>query len=122
VSARLGTLSRLETEQYIRFRLHQAGARDEEIFTAEAIDSIWAAANGSPRSVNVICDYCMVNAFAAGSRVIDRGLTVEAIRDVLHLSADEPSTDDPPLGPPQGGDGEAGNGDDCTSRQAGRSC
>lgn len=45
-------------KEYIDFRIKQAGG-SRQIFTKEAIRSIWKHSNGTPRIVNKICKLCL---------------------------------------------------------------
>ena len=86
VSARLEPLSLGETAEYIEFRLERAGcSRASGLFTRAAIEAIWSASNGSPRTINVLCDHALVNAFAMGRPEVEGVAAREAIQDVLVL-------------------------------------
>jgi general secretion pathway protein A len=85
VSARLEPLSLADTADYIAFRLERAGATRKDIFTRAALEAIWTASKGSPRTINVLCDHAMVNAFAVGRKDVEGTAAREAIQDVLCL-------------------------------------
>ncbi len=96
VSARLEPLSPADTAAYIAFRLERAGSGSPTgVFSREAVDAIWAASKGSPRTINVLCDHAMVNAFAMGQHEVDAGAAKEAIQDVLCLQLRESSVRKP---------------------------
>jgi general secretion pathway protein A len=63
VTALLRPLGRAETEQYIRHRMTAAG-RPEDVFTADALDCLFARTNGVPRRINRICDLALLVGFA----------------------------------------------------------
>jgi general secretion pathway protein A len=70
-------LSRLETELYIHKRLSVAGAHAVDIFKSDALDEIFACANGFPRLINIICDNallfgCSTNTYHLGRDIIRR--------------------------------------------------
>jgi type II secretory pathway predicted ATPase ExeA len=85
VSARLEPLSMADTAAYIAFRLERAGCTNENLFTRPAVEAIWTASKGSPRTINVLCDHALVNAFAVGMKSVEGTAAREAIQDVLCL-------------------------------------
>ena len=76
----IGPLTQDETREYIRTRLHIAGARDLHLFTDDAIRRIAAYAGGIPRVVSLVCDHCLLIGYADQERRIDRKIVDEAIR------------------------------------------
>ncbi len=96
VSARLEPLSLADTADYIAFRLQQAGCPSfRDLFSRPATEAIWSASKGSPRTINVLCDHALVNAFAMGRKVVEGPVAREAIQDVLCLQLREPSVRKP---------------------------
>jgi type II secretory pathway predicted ATPase ExeA len=95
VSARLEPLSLADTTDYINYRLERAGCGRPGLFTKGAVDAIWTASKGSPRTINVICDHAMVNAFALGVDEINGKGAREAIQDVLCLQVKDTSVRKP---------------------------
>lgn len=65
----LRPLERLETKEYIRFRIHRAGGSG--IFTDTALDRIYEYTRGVPRRINAWCDLALVAGFAEGRTEID---------------------------------------------------
>ncbi len=65
----LRPLERLETKEYIRFRIHKAGGSG--IFTEAALDRIYEYTRGVPRRINAWCDLALVAGFAEGRTEID---------------------------------------------------
>jgi general secretion pathway protein A len=59
-----------ETTEYINHRLAVAGVK-KELFTPRAIMRIHALSGGYPRTVNVLCDQCLLRGYASGIKVID---------------------------------------------------
>jgi general secretion pathway protein A len=59
-----------ETTEYINYRLAVAGVK-RELFTPKAVMQVHALAGGYPRTVNVLCDQCLLRGYASGSQVID---------------------------------------------------
>jgi len=68
-----------EVRQYIRTRLRIAGARDLGLFTDPAVDRITEYSGGIPRLINMVCDHCLVFAYADQKRRIDRHTVHQAI-------------------------------------------
>ncbi len=85
VSVRLEQLSLGETAAYIEFRLERAGRSKAGLFQRAAVEAIWSASKGSPRTINVLCDHSLVNAFAMGRHEVESAAAREAIQDVLFL-------------------------------------
>jgi general secretion pathway protein A len=75
----LTTLTPQETHDYIKHRLHVAGAHDGDLLTARAIKRIAAFAEGNPRIVNMVCDHCLLIGYADQTRKIDRDIAEQAI-------------------------------------------
>src|SRR5262249_40277188 len=84
---RLRALAPGEVVAYVRARLERAGARDDSIFTPDALARVPEVTAGIPPLVNVLCDSCLVTGFAAGSKQITRSLVDEAWADYAALSA-----------------------------------
>jgi hypothetical protein len=62
-------LERLETKEYILFRLHKAGGSG--IFTDAALERLYEYTRGVPRRINAWCDLALVAGFAEGRKEID---------------------------------------------------
>jgi general secretion pathway protein A len=65
----LRPLERVETKEYILFRIHRAGGSG--IFTEAALDRVYEYTRGVPRRINAWCDLALVAGFAEGRREID---------------------------------------------------
>jgi general secretion pathway protein A len=109
VNFHLSALSREETHQYIAHRLHKAG-RDKTLFTTDAVDLIYDAAGGIPRSINLICDFALVYAFGEEMDPVDTAVIEKVVSEKNGLglcpSYAEPLielTDPLPGDPPMGG-------------------
>jgi hypothetical protein len=72
-----------ETGLYIVHRLAVAGA-DRSLFTPRAVARIHALTAGFPRTVNVLCDHCLLRGFSTGAKLIDLD-TVAVCARALHL-------------------------------------
>jgi len=70
---RAAALTDLEPDEalaYVERRLHAAGARAEDVFSAEALRAAARAARGNPGALNRVCDAALVEAFADGVAVV----------------------------------------------------
>jgi len=67
-----------ETAVYVVQRLRIAGSNGHEIFTPDALSAIHRYSHGIPRVVNLICEHCLINAFADQQRVV----TADAVKVV----------------------------------------
>jgi putative secretion ATPase (PEP-CTERM system associated) len=80
VSYHLPPLERFETEKYIAYRLQIAGGR-EDLFSEDAIDLIHEQSGGIPRTINLLCDACLVYGYADEITAIDRPVVEAVIQD-----------------------------------------
>jgi general secretion pathway protein A len=83
VYARLNPLTLDETIGYVAHRLNQSGCTRQDLFSRKALEAIWKASEGFTRTINVLCDYALINAFGAGERRVSEALAHEAIADVV---------------------------------------
>jgi type II secretory pathway predicted ATPase ExeA len=85
----LAALDLAETTTYITTRLGVAGGDAASIFTRAAIETIYVASGGIPRTVSVICENALINGFALGQRPIGAEVIAEVCRDyAIPLPAD----------------------------------
>ncbi|MBI2524715.1 MAG: AAA family ATPase [Candidatus Rokubacteria bacterium] len=75
----LPLLTAEDTGSYIRTRLRVAGCPDLDLFSAGAVAAIAGYAGGIPRIINMVCDHCLVTAYADQQRRISREVAEEAI-------------------------------------------
>jgi len=87
---RLRPLSPEEVGAYIRTRLGLAGAPQSDVFTPEASDRIATVSLGIPRVVNVLCDACLVTAYAMNAKHVTPQIVDEAWVDYSRLVGDLP--------------------------------
>jgi general secretion pathway protein A len=66
------TLSREDTEKYVRHRLAVAGGAPRLRFRAGAFRAIWRCSGGYPRLINLICDRALLSGYTERSAVITR--------------------------------------------------
>jgi general secretion pathway protein A len=76
---RLQPMTEEQIEQYIVSHLRVAGARQQP-FTPAAIRRIARYSRGIPRVVNMLCDHCLLAAYANQTREIDGEIARRAIR------------------------------------------
>jgi MSHA biogenesis protein MshM len=69
---RIPRLDRLSLEAYVVHRLTVAGGTQTDLFGRSALNALWRASEGIPRSVNVLCQKSMLAAAQAGVEVIGR--------------------------------------------------
>jgi general secretion pathway protein A len=74
----LQPMSSEQIEQYIVSHLRVAGARQQP-FTPAAIQRIARYSRGIPRVVNMLCDHCLLAAYANQTREIDADIAQRAI-------------------------------------------
>ncbi len=70
-----------ETRAYVQQRLRIAGAQ-REIFDDEALVNAHRWSQGIPRVINVVCEHCLVNAFADQQSVIGEKVVETVARDL----------------------------------------
>lgn len=83
LSYHLGHLSADDTTAYIDHRIRIAsGDGCKAKFAPEASADIYAATNGIPRLVNVLCDNALLLGYARGIHNVDRNLVASVLRDM----------------------------------------
>ncbi len=70
-----------ETQAYIEWRLRVSGAHTPEIFTLEAINSVFQNATGIPRLINVLCDAALQAAYTRSSTQVGHMDIITATQD-----------------------------------------
>ncbi|VAW73200.1 FIG022606: AAA ATPase [hydrothermal vent metagenome] len=78
----VGTLSEVETSEYIVHRLRVAGLEDVELFDQEALKEVYRYSGGVPRRINILCDTALICAFADDCSPIGRTIIDEAIEEL----------------------------------------
>ena len=69
------------TASYIAARLRVAGAEATDVFTKDAVRTIYEASGGNPRVIGVVCENALLAAYAAQRKPIDRGIITAVCRD-----------------------------------------
>mgnify|MGYP001061119586 FL=1 len=70
-----------ETQQYVHFRLSQAGYNGDLVFSPEAVRVIYRNTGGIPRLINIICHKSLMLAYGANTRTVTRKLVIRAVVD-----------------------------------------
>jgi general secretion pathway protein A len=103
VDFHLKPLDRSETHAYVQHRLEVAGG-SPALFTADAVEFVYARTKGVPRLVNQLCDYGLLYAFADGLKSIDADLISEVVRErgaglaLANTPSVQPESRKPPIG------------------------
>jgi general secretion pathway protein A len=66
-------LDQTETARYITFRLQKAGGK-RQLFAEDALPLVWQHSHGVPRSINTLCDLCLLEGCLSGLQVVDAAL------------------------------------------------
>ena len=74
-------LSKVEVNNYIRYRLKVGEAKNPDIFQKDAIELIYKHSLGIPRIINVICDTALVYGYADGQKTIDKDIIDNVIKE-----------------------------------------
>jgi general secretion pathway protein A len=84
----LEPLERDDIKSYIEHRLNlavQSPSQQQKIyFTEQAIDRIYYFTQGSPRTINMICDRALLAGFVAETRSIDQLIIENCAKEVLY--------------------------------------
>lgn len=81
INCHLDPLSRRETESYILHRLALAGNREAVRFAEGTFDLIFNYSRGTPRLINIFCDFLLLAAFAESTHVLNIELVQEVAGD-----------------------------------------
>jgi general secretion pathway protein A len=81
IKARIAPLSVQDSRKYIRHRLLKAGRKGELIFTNDALKRIVDRAKGIPRTINILCDNCLVTAFGVKKGKVNGKIVKEILQD-----------------------------------------
>jgi general secretion pathway protein A len=77
----LRALTLSETSGYIIGRIEVAGGNGSRVFTREAVEAIYDASHGIPRTISVIADNALLGGFAAGLMPVTSQVVREVCRD-----------------------------------------
>jgi len=70
-----------ETSAYIAARIRHADGEPSTIFTREAVQLIYDASSGIPRTISVLCNNAMTSGFALGQRPIGPQVVSDICKD-----------------------------------------
>ncbi len=77
----INPMSEEETGKYIAHRLKISGCENvEECFSQEALEEIYNQTLGFPRLINLLCDACLVNAFADQVKPVTRSIVTDTVK------------------------------------------
>lgn len=82
VYCHLGTISLEELKEYILCRLERAGNRDALELPDAGLEMIHRVTRGTPRLVNILMDYVLLDAFGNGTRLVTPQGVAEIIDDL----------------------------------------
>ncbi len=85
LSHHLNGMSAEDTGKYIRHRLAVAAEADEapDIFDGQAIEAIYAFAEGIPRMINYVADNCLLVGYVKGVKRIDAAIVRHVTRNMM---------------------------------------
>jgi type II secretory pathway predicted ATPase ExeA len=70
------------TASYIAARLRVAGAAPTEVFTKDAVVTIYEASRGIPRTIGVVCENALLAGYAAQKKPVDSSIVADVCRDL----------------------------------------
>ncbi len=79
ISCRIYPLTKEETEEYVLHRLEIAGNREAVHFQDGTMALIYNFSRGTPRLINIICDFLLLSAFVEERKEI----TVDMVKEVI---------------------------------------
>ena len=74
-------LSLEQTHDYIRARLHIAGANGKPVFASEAMDAVYFYSRGIPRVMNLLCEHALINAYVDHVQPVPAPIVAEVARE-----------------------------------------
>jgi putative secretion ATPase (PEP-CTERM system associated) len=86
VRCHITPLNKREIYQYIRHRLHVAGAKLNISLTQPALNRVYHYSRGIPRKINLLCDRALLAAYVAGVVQIDAKIVASAETEIRNLS------------------------------------
>jgi general secretion pathway protein A len=69
------------TASYIAARLRVAGAEAGDVFTQDAVSTIYEASRGIPRTIGVVCENALLAGYAAQKKPVDGSIVADVCRD-----------------------------------------
>ncbi|MEE8377596.1 MAG: AAA family ATPase [Candidatus Aminicenantaceae bacterium] len=80
-------LGKVDTEKYVNYRLHVAGAR-RKIFSYDALRLIWESSEGIPRVINAIADWCLLLGYSKLNDRIEERTAMKAVTNLGYTVSD----------------------------------
>lgn len=91
----LRLLTLQEAAGYLAGRIRAAGGVGAQVFTRDAVTLIHEVSRGIPRTINVLADNALLNAFATGQRLVTRQVVQDVCRDFDLAAAQGTDTQTP---------------------------
>lgn len=108
VSYHISAMNLEETGEYIAHRIEKAGGRTL-LFSQDAIEKIFEASGGIPRTINLLCDASLVYGYADSKQTITAEVVGQVIEDKGGIGIITKKTVSPLPGPPNTGNGFSGD-------------
>jgi hypothetical protein len=83
IRCKTAALTLEETHDYIRARLHIAGANGKPVFTSQAMDGVYFYSQGIPRITNLLCEHALINAYVDQVQPVPAHIIEEIAREFL---------------------------------------
>ena len=77
----LRSLTKSETNEYIKHRLHIAGT-ERDLFSSGAVGNIFQISGGIPRVINTICDHALMTGYSMDLKKIKASVIKECAEDL----------------------------------------
>jgi type II secretory pathway predicted ATPase ExeA len=90
--AELRPLTAHQTAEYLAGRIRAAGGLASQVFTRQAVMTIYERSRGIPRTISVIADNALLSAFALQLRPVTSEVVLEVCRD-FDLAGPSPAAD-----------------------------
>lgn len=97
VQFHLSRLTEEETRAYVLHRLELAGNRNAVEFEDAAFETLFKVTQGTPRLINVCCDYILLTAFSENARTVTAELVSDVVEGLSLLPAPPPVKTDKPV-------------------------
>jgi general secretion pathway protein A len=75
-------LNEKDAYEYIDHRLKVAGYHGQQLFANKARYLIWTYSKGIPRTINMVCDSCLLTGYARNRKRIDASIVNEVLDDL----------------------------------------
>ncbi len=82
VKCNLGSLTKNETGEFIRYRLKIAGT-EKKIFNSKAVREVFSFSKGNPRLINNVCDFAMVTGYSNDIKIIDAAVIKKCANELI---------------------------------------